>query len=105
MTAPASPPVAVGVDLRQAFAEFVDAIKRAPISWETGTCCCGNAVDSHGFGDGHSPVDEGSYFIMNAIKDAEEALASPVSGDGSSADADTHRTTVNSSSSNEGGSL
>lgn len=57
-----------------AFAGFIDAIKRAPISWETGVCCCGNAVADHGFGDGHSPVDEGLHFVSGAIRDAEEAL-------------------------------
>lgn len=25
------------------------------------TCCCGNPVDSHGMGDGHSPVDMYHY--------------------------------------------
>jgi hypothetical protein len=60
--------------LRGAFGVFVEAIKRAPISWETGTCCCGNPVEGHGFGDGHSPVDEGGYFITTAITDAEAAL-------------------------------
>lgn len=26
-----------------------------------GTCCCGSPVDSHGWGDGHSPVDMYHY--------------------------------------------
>ena len=48
--------------MRVALEGFVEGIERAPISWETGCCCCGSPVDSHGFGDGHSPVDEGVYF-------------------------------------------
>lgn len=31
--------------------------------WDTGYCCCGGAVDQHGWGDGHSPVDEGNYHL------------------------------------------
>lgn len=62
-------------DLRKAFEDFVDAIERAPISWETGVCCCGNDVDKHGWGDGHSPVDEGIYFITKSIESAKEAIA------------------------------
>lgn len=63
--------------LHAAFSKFVSAIKRAPISWETGVCCCGSDVVGHGFGDGHSPVDEGEYFISEAIKEAEAALSTP----------------------------
>ncbi|WLF95713.1 hypothetical protein Q5698_08520 [Brucella intermedia] len=54
------------------------------------TCCCGNSVDSHGMGDGHSPVDQYHYKMMqleeqNAaltarIKELEEALDSDPSG-------------------------
>ncbi len=29
--------------------------------FEDGICCCGASVDSHGFGDGHSPVDALAY--------------------------------------------
>ena len=60
--------------MRGALKDFVDGIERAPISWETGCCCCGSPVDSHGFGDGHSPVDEGVYFITQLIKAARAAL-------------------------------
>jgi len=60
--------------MRGALEGFVEGIERAPISWETGCCCCGSPVDSHGFGDGHSPVDEGVYFITQLIKDARTAL-------------------------------
>lgn len=60
--------------IREAFLSFVDSVKRAPIPWETGVCCCGSPVEGHGMGDGHSPVDEGSYFICNAIKKAEKDI-------------------------------
>lgn len=60
--------------MRVALEGFVEGIERAPISWETGCCCCGSPVDSHGFGDGHSPVDEGVYFITQLIKAARAAL-------------------------------
>jgi len=62
------------VELREAFRHFVDAIKHAPISWETGYCCCGSSVEGHGFGDGHSPVDAGFYFVSNAVSAAETVL-------------------------------
>ena len=60
--------------MRGALEGFVEGIECAPISWETGCCCCGSPVDSHGFGDGHSPVDEGVYFITQLIKAARAAL-------------------------------
>jgi len=40
----------------------------------TGYCCCGSSVKSHTFGDGHSPVDEGSYAQIGAMKRLKEAL-------------------------------
>lgn len=79
---PVQPSRAGEGELRKAFADFVDAIERAPISWETGVCCCGNLVEGHGFGDGHSPVDEGVYFISGAIKDAKAALRTNPEGEG-----------------------
>lgn len=63
-----------------ALREFIDSIERAPISWETGVCCCGSPVEGHGFGDGHSPVDEGSYFVSNAIAAARQALETKAGG-------------------------
>ena len=65
--------------MRGALEGFVEGIECAPISWETGCCCCGSPVDSHGFGDGHSPVDEGVYFITQLIKAARAAL---ITGEG-----------------------
>ncbi len=45
--------------LREALEVAIDWLRRAPL--ESGTCCCGSPVDGHGFGDGHSPVDELAY--------------------------------------------
>ena len=41
----------------------------------TGYCCCGSPVDGHGFGDGHTPVDEGAYHQANAVERARAAIA------------------------------
>lgn len=40
----------------------------------TGCCMCGSWCDSHSMGDGHSPVDEGSYHAMLVIQQIDEAL-------------------------------
>jgi len=32
------------------------------------TCCCGNPVDAHGMGDGHSPVDQYHYRLTQVEK-------------------------------------
>lgn len=39
-----------------------------------GYCCCGNPVESHGYGDGHSPVDQGAYSTMQWQDEARQAL-------------------------------
>lgn len=41
----------------------------------TGYCCCGSAVDKHGMGDGHSPVDEGDYAATQCVADIRAHLA------------------------------
>lgn len=43
-------------------------------SFETGVCCCGDQVDRHTFGDGHSPVDEGWYAASQALEKIDAAL-------------------------------
>ena len=40
----------------------------------TGCCCCGSAVEGHGIGDGHGPVDDGDYHQSKAIEAARTAL-------------------------------
>lgn len=43
---------------------FIKAVDDGVIDPATGYCCCGSPVDSHGFGDGHSPVDDGHYRLQ-----------------------------------------
>jgi len=50
-----------------------DFLKYAPI--ESGVCCCGSPVDTHGIGDGHSPVDNLSYAVMDEVRTIEAAIA------------------------------
>lgn len=40
----------------------------------TGYCCCGSKVEMHTMGDGHSPVDEGTYYQHKAIDTASKAI-------------------------------
>lgn len=48
------------------------ALERGKFS--TGVCCCGSNVDSHGFYDGHSPVDEGDRYAALLIQDIRQVL-------------------------------
>lgn len=41
------------------------------------TCCCGNPVDIHGIGDGHSPVDQYHYAMMQ-LEEQNAALTARV---------------------------
>jgi hypothetical protein len=41
----------------------------------TGYCCCGSPIDGHGFGDGHTPTDEGAYHQTAALGLARAAIA------------------------------
>lgn len=59
-------------DLIVAAKAALEALERADCS--TGYCCCGSSVESHGMGDGHSPVDEGSYYQLNVITALRAAL-------------------------------
>lgn len=56
----------------EALRSAVDFLKSAPL--ESGYCCCGDAVDAHGMGSGHSPVDELAYAANNLWERIEEAL-------------------------------
>jgi hypothetical protein len=57
-------------ELREALTKAIDFLQTAPL--ESGICCCGCPVEGHGFGDGHSPVDELRYHASNL---AEELAA------------------------------
>lgn len=50
-----------------------DWLQAAPL--ESGYCCCGSPVESHGINDGHSPVDELSYSAMGQIEAINALLA------------------------------
>lgn len=43
--------------------------------FETGWCKCGELVSAHNIGSGHSPVDEGSYDINQAIEVVDAAIS------------------------------
>lgn len=43
----------------------------------SGYCMCGSPVEGHGIGDGHSPVDDGSYRALQVVECIDEALATP----------------------------
>lgn len=60
-------------DLLAALRSCLAMLERADCS--TGYCCCGSSVEGHGIGDGHGPVDEGSYHQCNAMDAARAALA------------------------------
>ena len=50
----------------------------------SGCCMCGSPVEGHGMGDGHSPVDEGSYHaaqVVECIDQATSALTRRAGGD------------------------
>lgn len=43
----------------------------------TGCCMCGSAVEHHGIGDGHGPVDAGEYHANMIVEQIDAALAAP----------------------------
>lgn len=49
--------------------------------FEDGICCCGASVDSHGFGDGHSPVDALAYHAGQVCERIDAALSSGKEGE------------------------
>ena len=49
-------------------------LERADCS--TGYCCCGSKMDTHNLGDGHSPVDEGDYYLSKCIENTRELISS-----------------------------
>ena len=48
--------------------------------FEDGYCCCGSSVDSHGLGDGHSPVDALAYHAGQVCERIDAALSAGKEG-------------------------
>jgi hypothetical protein len=69
----ASTPSDTGDELREALTKAIDFLQTAPL--ESGVCCCGSPVEGHGFGDGHSPVDELRYHASNLAEGLAAALS------------------------------
>jgi len=49
--------------------------------FEDGYCCCGSSVDSHGLGDGHSPVDALAYHAGQVCERIDAALSAGKEGE------------------------
>jgi hypothetical protein len=58
--------------LREALGKAIDFLETAPL--ESGFCCCGDLMESHNMGSGHSPVDELSYYANRIAIDLRQAL-------------------------------
>ena len=62
-------------------AELVELLREAREliehgDFREGHCMCGSAVESHGFGDGHSPVDAGVYYAGQVMERIDAKMAS-----------------------------
>ena len=62
-------------------AELVELLREAREliehgDFREGHCMCGSAVEAHGFGDGHSPVDAGVYYAGQVMERIDAKLAS-----------------------------
>lgn len=50
-------------ELEAGLQKAVGFLQDAPLS--SGVCCCGSPIEGHGYGDGHSPVDDLQYHAGN----------------------------------------
>lgn len=64
--------IAENSSLKDLLAQAAAMIRNADV--ETGVCCCGSPVETHGFGDGHSPVDQGGYYALDLLSRIEAAM-------------------------------
>ena len=65
---------------REVAGELAGAVEQAQTIFvhcdvTSGCCMCGSPVDGHGWGDGHSAVDQGTYVVDQWIPRADAALA------------------------------
>ena len=63
------------IALRKAHDEITELNAKLETANALVTCCCGNPVDSHGYGDGHSPVDMYHYAHMRLTEQNEQLKA------------------------------
>jgi len=59
--------------LVEALEKARDFLKNAPI--ESGYCCCGDIIESHNIGSGHSPVDAVVYAANQHVESIDATLA------------------------------
>jgi len=64
--------IAENSSLKDLLAKAAAMIRNADV--ETGVCCCGSPVETHGFGDGHSPVDQGGYYALDLLARIDAAM-------------------------------
>ncbi len=64
--------IAENSSLKDLLAQAAAMIRNADV--ETGVCCCGSPVETHGFGDGHSPVDQGGYYALDLLARIDAAM-------------------------------
>ncbi len=43
--------------------------------YREGHCMCGSPVDSHGIGDGHTPIDAGEYYAGQVMEELRDLLS------------------------------
>ena len=65
--------IAAAPELYEALEALTEMARRMDFS--EGVCCCGDSVEGHGFGSGHSPVDAGLYYATEVIETARCALS------------------------------
>lgn len=64
------------VNLREAAENALDFLENAPVSFESGVCCCGENMENHSSPVfcGHTPVDQGTYVVHGLIDQLRKAL-------------------------------
>lgn len=63
----------LNAELLEALESAIELIRHG--SFAEGCCMCGSPVDSHGIGDGHSPVDAGEYYAGQVVENSVDIIA------------------------------